>query len=122
VQEPDFYLASTEHRGDWRRVRACFVTAVTHDQKGTACLWLRIEPPVDRGTSTAEVVVAPHFEGTRVWPEPHFPTPVFVYAPKGTRPGSRERFEPEHFELVAWAEIYATRPTAESAISASGET
>jgi hypothetical protein len=113
VDRPSFYLGSKEHRGEWQRPRAAYVTRVVPDRHGTQHLWLRIDPPVIRDDArgeTEEIVIGPHFEGDVLWPHPRFPTAVYVYLPKGGDPSRPMVFDDADFDLVAWGEIYA-RPS-----------
>jgi len=112
-----FYLSSREHRGEWQRPRAGHVLRVVADARGTKHLWLRIDPPIEgqsgHGDAT-EVVIGPHFEGDVLWPKPKFPTAVYVYLPKRNIP-VEALFDTKDFDLVAWAEIYASRADADAA-------
>jgi hypothetical protein len=114
---PSFYLGSREHRGEWQKPRAAHVLRVVPDKRGTKHLWLRIDPPVvpeDGRGEMREVVIGPHFEGDVVWPQPKLPTAVYVYLPKAPS-GSETTFDQTEFDLVAWAEIYASQADAANA-------
>ena len=116
LSRPDFYLSSTEHRGEWAKPRAGYVEQVTKDRRGVTHLWIRLSPSAENaGVKVRHLVVGPHFEGASVWPDPRFPLPVYLYVLKAKKPPTPDVFEPSDFDLVAWAELYKSRDDAERA-------
>lgn len=106
---PDFFLGSTEHRGDWARPRAAYVLRVAKDGQGTPHLWIRVDPPaIVANLEVEELIVGPHFEHASIWPHPRFPVPVNIYIPKPGLP-HREVFDQGDFVLAAWGEIHERR-------------
>jgi hypothetical protein len=111
-----FFIGSREHRGEWSQIRTAQLVEVTNDKHGTVHLWLRLDPALydDKTRRRIDrVVVGPHFEGDRLWPDPHLPIPVYVYVAKQGNEQKSKPFDPADFELVAWAELYGNRAETE---------
>jgi hypothetical protein len=118
VNEPgqaDFFLASTEHRGEWAKPRAAYIERELTDRSGNAFLAIRVSPPVDNDGSTLEqLVVGARLEGTTVGRGRRFPVYVYIYKPKQMQSGTNV-FDPAAFDLEAWGELYANGRDAEEA-------
>ena len=81
---PTFYLSSRDYAGEWARVRSCWLErrlpGPYHDQYAM----IRVDPPAS-GTGSehsqlrTHVIIAPHSEGTTLFPISEHPLPVYVY-------------------------------------------
>lgn len=117
TRPPDFYLGSGEHRGEWSRVRACWIEERLQTEPGRPdYVWIVIDPPVepDRGPTISRVVIGPHFSGQSI-SLGRFPIPVYIYVPMTAAATEVTTFDAGAFELSAWGELYADRTGAENA-------
>jgi len=109
---PDFFLGSSEHRGEWSLPRACWIQARINDDNGGEYLLVRINPPVIGQTyglgehDIADLIIAPHCSGATLFPLSRFPLPVYVYRILDRAIADDFSFNPSRVEMVAWCEIY----------------
>lgn len=114
------FLASTEHRGDWARVRCCVVVKSIKDAKGQEYLWVKIDPPVIGqpfglgNDDIHDLLLTPRYENSPLHPIPQSPVPVYVFRLIKTAV-TDEVLNPEDMILAAWGEIYATKAEADVA-------
>jgi hypothetical protein len=118
---PDFFLGSSEHRGDWARARACRLTRRLRMADGRECVLVEIDPPVigqpfglgDQDIS--DLVLVPRQRGGAFAPLGDHPVAVLAYrilSPGGLAGGV---VQDSDVELIAWCELYTSLEAAEQA-------
>lgn len=118
---PDWFLGSSEQRGDFARVRACWVEKVLRGPDKREYLLVRVEPPVIGqpfgmgGADIPIIVVAPRHRGATLSPLTGDGTAVQVYLPRRGVDVQTGSFGQDDLELVAWGEVYR------SAVAAAGQ-
>ena len=101
---PDFYLGSSEARGDFARARS-----------------IRIEPPVIGqafglgGEDIHDLIVSPHYVGSTLFPISEYPMPVHIYRALTTDVFTRLQFDRHEVTMEAWGELYRTLDAAAAA-------
>jgi len=118
---PDFFLGSSEHSGDWSRARSCQVAGKVTDAEEREYLWVKIDPPVigqpyglgDKDIT--DVLLLPHLQGTSLFPISEFPLPVYIYRVLDEQVFRDSRALPSNLTMAAWGELYATREEADRA-------
>lgn len=118
---PDFFLGSSEHRDDWARARACWVTMQLPDLDGRASVLVEIEPPVigqPFGMGAVDIVHLILAARSRLssFKEPiNYPMSVLVYRQLNISVTEQENVQLSDMRLDAWGEIYPTMEAAERA-------
>ena len=117
VAEPDFYLTSSEHKGDLRRVRRCWALRRPTGPFEQQYLWVRVEPPfighaIGRAADIGQVLLSPHYEGGQLFPLRDLPVSVYIYLPRRDQVLGMGHIEGEDVELAAWGEIYRSEAEA----------
>jgi len=113
------FLASTEHGGDWARVRCCLVVESIKDAKGQEYLWVKIDPPVigqPFGLGSEDIhdlLLTPRYEKSPLHPIAQSPLLVQVFRLINKTELTKEVINPQDMTLAAWSEIYATRAEAD---------
>lgn len=116
--KPDFYLTSTEHSGEWARVRSCWVQDRLHGPYHDQYARVRVEPgvPADKLRSGEEgdtLIFAPHHEGTTLFPLSGSVVPVYVYVATTANGQGGAEIQSNDVRLVAWGEVYKARGAAD---------
>lgn len=121
MNEPDFYLASSEGYGleeprcSWRLKR------LSTEQRDDLLL-IKVDPPIPGkgyGLGIADinlVLVAPRHQGASLFPINEWPMFVHVARPLIDHPELRDSLRHEDYELIAWAELYRTEEDARSKV------
>jgi hypothetical protein len=111
----DFFLGSSEHRGEWSHTRACQVERKVIDNEGREYLWVKIDPPVTGQRyglgekNLTDVLLLPHVKGTSLFPISEFPLQVYIYRVLDYEVLKDLFCCSSNLELAAWGEIYASR-------------
>jgi hypothetical protein len=120
-RSPDFFLGSSEHRGDWARARACWLTRRLRMADGRECVLIRIDPPAigqPFGLGDQDIfdlVLVPRQRGGGFVPTSEHPVAVLAYRilnPRGLAGGVVQGSD---VELTAWCELYTSLEAAEQA-------
>ncbi len=120
---PDFFLGSSDSRGDFARARAASARARLAGPNNVQYLWIRVEPAIIGqpyglgGADIHDLIIAPHYDGSTLFPIKEFPMPVVVYRALSDRVFETLRFGEEDVSNIAWGELYRTR---DAAVAASG--
>lgn len=115
---PDWYLASSEQRGDFAHPRACWVRRILTGPDEGQYVQVHVQPPVigqafGWGQDDIEdIIVAPRHVGSVLLPVQGFPVAVHVYVPRDEGVLQSGTFRPADFELAAWGELYRTEDDA----------
>jgi hypothetical protein len=118
---PDFFLGSSEHRDDWARARACWVTMQLPELDGRASVLVEVEPPVigqPFGLGAIDIVnlvLAARSRAARFDQPIRFPMPVLIYRLLDVDATGRKNIQLSDMRLSAWGEIYPTMENAERA-------
>jgi hypothetical protein len=117
TSKPDFYLTSSEHEGDLRRVRRCWSLRRVNGPLHQQYLWIRVDPPiighvVGHASDVTEVLLSPHYEGDHLFPPSDFPIRVYIYVPHHEDVVRSERVESKDVDLAAWGEVYRSEAEA----------
>jgi hypothetical protein len=117
MNEPDFYLASTEGY-DLEEPRRCWrVKQLTTDSRNDLLL-VKIDPPLIGqkyglgGRDIDLVLIAPRQQGGSLFPINEWPLYVHVARLLIENPEDRDTLHPNEFESIAWAELYRTEEDA----------
>jgi hypothetical protein len=116
----NIFLTSTEHTGEWARVRCCSIVGKLADDEGRDYLWMRVDPPViyqpyglgDRDLS--DLLLLPHFEGASLFPISQYPMPVYIFRALDQGVFQGLPLSAKKLELAAWGELYDSRRKAEA--------
>lgn len=116
MEQPDFFLASTEGYG-LEAPCSCWAVKRVANEKRNDLLLARIHPPLagqryggDRDIEF--VLIAPRHEGGSLFPINEWPLYVHVARPIVNDPIDHEVFRSDEYELLAWAELYPTEEEA----------
>jgi hypothetical protein len=120
-QQPDFFLGSSEHRGDWARARACWITGRLRTEDRRACVLVNVDPLVigqQFGLGDKDLfslILIPRRKGEAFAKTASLPMPVLVYRILNPDLGKREVVHDSDIKLSAWGEVYLTFEAAEQA-------
>jgi hypothetical protein len=118
---PDFYLSSSEHRGDLARVRGVRRGPRLAGPHDAEYLLASVEPPIIGqqfglgGKDIDLVVLSPHYEGDSLFPVRRYPLHVYIYRMQNADAAKKERLDAKDVELIAWGEVYSTEEAARAA-------
>ncbi len=123
---PDFYLGSSEHRGDWAKVRASRVIGCVRMPDGTEGVLVEVDPPVigqpfglgDKDISI--LLLAPRHKGAMLDRTAVQPQAVLIYRLLTPEVAQRDVVRDSEVKLSAWGEVYSTREGADSAARRGG--
>jgi hypothetical protein len=121
MKMPDFYLSSGESIGDWLQVRACWIEQYLRGWNAETYALVRLDPAAatsacSLGSKIDRVVLAPHYEGMRLFPITSYPLPVYVY--ELCHPLSGDVVQREDVIMAAWCEVYQTEEAARANVQA----
>jgi hypothetical protein len=122
---PDFFLGSSEHRGDWARARACWLTGGLRLEDGRECVRVDVAPPVigqPFGLGDKDIdnlILVPRWKGAVFAKTIDHPMPVLVYRILNPSMVVQDVVHDSDIKLSAWGEIYSTLEAAEHAASKS---
>src|SRR6266567_2817765 len=111
---PDFFLGSSEHRGDWATARSCHVLKRLVFFDGRDSVIVLIDPPVIGqtfglgGTDIFNLLLVARWKHTSFSEPIHFPMPVHIYRFLDASGLAKDDFHESDVELSAWGEIYPT--------------
>jgi hypothetical protein len=120
-RSPDFFLGSSEHRGDWAIARSCWIVDSLRKEDGGECLLVSISPPVigqrfglgDKDISS--LILAPRHKGVVLTQKVEQPVPVLIYRMLESNANTQPLVRNSDIEMSAWGEIYPTLEAAECA-------
>lgn len=119
MNEPDFYLASSEGYG-LEKPRCSWRVKRMSTENRDDLLLIKVDPPLpgkSYGLETQDlnlVLVAPRHRGTSLFPIEEWPVFVHVARALIDHPELRDSLRQEEYELIAWAELYRTEEDARS--------
>lgn len=120
---PDFFLGSSEHRGKWATVRACWLSSVLLMEDGTECALIKIAPPIIGqpyglgGGDIYDLILASRYK-KRIFSTKREPLErVHIFRVLNKSNFADKIVINSDIELTAWGEIYPTLKDAEQATS-----
>ena len=121
VKAADFYLGSSDSRGDFARARAAWARKRLTGPNDGEYLWIRVEPPVIGQAfglgekDLHDLIVSPHLQGSTLFPINEFPMHVYIYRALTDRVFETLRFDKVDVVMQAWGELYRTFESAAAA-------
>ena len=118
-QPADFFLGSSDSRGEFAKPRACWIIARLRMENGRECVLVDVDPPVigqpfglgDRDITN--LVLAARWTGTS-FELNCYPMPVLIYRIIGTVE-NQNTVRDSDVNMEAWGEVYPTLEGAEHA-------
>lgn len=117
---PDFFLGSSEHRGEWAKARSCWIVGPKSIKNELDCVLIEITPPVvgqmfGLGENNIDKLIL-----TRRWDgglpaAANTATPVLIYRILNSQVLRERVLRDSDVKLTAWGEIYSTLKAAEEA-------
>src|SRR3989338_1568386 len=109
--KPDFYLGSSEHTGELVKARKCFVREKVFLDKVNEYLLIEIDPPIigqNYGLGQddiRDIIIAPHFEGSTLFPINEWPMLVYIFYAKKGRIIASETVKASDLVMLGWGEL-----------------
>jgi hypothetical protein len=116
----NIFLTSTEHTGEWARLRRCSIIGKLADDEGRDYLWVRVDPPVIGQTyglgeqDLSDLLLLPHFERASLFPISQYPMPVYILRALEQGVFQGLPLSADKLGLAAWGELYDSRRKAEA--------
>jgi len=120
-KSPDFFLGSSEHRGEWANGRACWIMGHFSMEDGTPCVLVHIVPSVIGqsyglgGEDITKLLLAARYKDPIFLKKLDSKKLVLIYRILDDGAISQERVNNSDIELAAWGEIYTTLEEAKNA-------
>jgi hypothetical protein len=117
----DFFLGSSDSRGDFARARAAWARARLMGPHKAEYLWIRFEPPLVGqafglgGRDIHDLILSPHHEGSTLFPINEFPLHVYIHRALNDRLFEQLSFDKDDVSMEAWGELYPTLDAAKAA-------
>ena len=119
-RQPDFFLGSSEHRGDWAKARACWIEDMLRTEDGRNCVLVKVAPPVigqPFGMGSEDItnlVLIPRLNNLIITSKVEHPIPVLIHRILNPTIALNGIIALSKISLSAWGEIYASLEAAEN--------
>lgn len=120
---PDFFLGSSDDRGDWAIARACWITGRLRKSDGRECALVEVAPPVigqPFGLGDKDIfqlLLMRRWKGEALYAPIDRPIPVIILRIPNPSVVAQDLVHDSDIELSAWGEIYPTLKAAERGAS-----